>query len=58
MSDEIELPAGWMRSTLEDVAGIQDNLREPVNPLSVLKWHGPYPYQGKAEVGDLSRFSR
>ena len=46
MSAEIELPIGWVHSTLEDVADIHDNLREPVNSSERAKRHGPYPYYG------------
>ncbi|RFC36188.1 MAG: type I restriction enzyme, S subunit [Candidatus Nitrotoga sp. SPKER] len=40
------LPTGWVHLTLEDVAEIHDNLREPVNSSERAKRHGPYPYFG------------
>ena len=46
MANDIELPASWVFLTLEDVADIHDNLREPVNSVEREKRHGPYPYYG------------
>ncbi|NNM80362.1 MAG: hypothetical protein HKM01_07905 [Gallionella sp.] len=43
---ERNFPAGWMRLTLEDVAEIHDNLREPVNSAERAKRPGSYPYYG------------
>lgn len=46
MVNQVELPTGWARIVLEDVADICDNLREPVNSAERAKRHGPYPYYG------------
>jgi len=46
MPAAIELPASWVHSTLEEVADIHDNLREPVNSSERAKRHGQYPYFG------------
>ncbi len=40
------LPAGWTRTTLENVALIHDDLRLPVNAEERSKRPGPYPYYG------------
>lgn len=41
-----ELPENWVAITLEDVAEVHDNLREPVNSSERSKRAGPYPYFG------------
>lgn len=46
MVNQVELPTGWARIVLEDIADICDNLREPVNSAERAKRHGPYPYYG------------
>ncbi|MEO6946517.1 MAG: restriction endonuclease subunit S [Nitrobacter sp.] len=43
---ESNLPDGWMSLTLEVVAEIHDNLREPVNAAERFKRLGRYPYYG------------
>jgi type I restriction enzyme S subunit len=51
------LPAGWIGLTLEDVAQIHDNLREPVNSSERAKRPGPYPYYGATgQVGWIDDF--
>ena len=51
------LPAGWMCLTLEDVAEIHDNLREPVNSSERAKRLGTYPYYGATgQVGWIDDF--
>lgn len=40
------LPNDWIATTLEDVAEIHDNLREPVNSSERNKRIGSYPYYG------------
>ncbi len=51
------LPAGWIGLTLEDVAEIHDNLREPVNSSERAKRPGIYPYYGATgQVGWIDDF--
>ena len=51
------LPAGWIGLTLEDVAQIHDNLREPVNSSERAKRPGLYPYYGATgQVGWIDDF--
>ena len=51
------LPAGWIGLTLEDVADIHDNLREPVNSSERAKRPGTYPYYGATgQVGWIDDF--
>jgi len=51
------LPAGWIDLSLEDVAEIHDNLREPVNSSERAKRPGSYPYYGATgQVGWIDDF--
>jgi len=51
------LPAGWIGLTLEDIAEIHDNLREPVNSSERAKRPGSYPYYGATgQVGWIDDF--
>ncbi|SFE12231.1 restriction endonuclease subunit S [Nitrosomonas sp. Nm166] len=55
--DEMNLPQGWVCLTLEDVADIYDNLREPVNSTERAKRRGPYPYYGATgQVGWINDY--
>lgn len=52
-----ELPAGWAAVTLEAVAEIHDNLREPVNSTERKSRVGPFPYYGATgQVGWIDDF--
>lgn len=54
---EVNLPVGWVDSSLEDVAEIHDNLREPVNSSERAKRPGTYPYYGATgQVGWIDDF--
>jgi type I restriction enzyme S subunit len=51
------LPAGWVDLTLENVAEIHDNLREPVNSSERAKRPGSYPYYGATgQVGWIDEY--
>jgi len=51
------MPAGGVGLTLEDVAEIHDNLREPVNSSERAKRPGTYPYYGvTGQVGWIDDF--
>lgn len=52
-----ELPVGWAAVTLEAVADIHDNLREPVNSTERKSRVGPFPYYGATgQVGWIDDF--
>jgi len=52
-----ELPAGWTAVTLEAVAEVHDNLREPVNSTERKSRVGPFPYYGATgQVGWIDDF--
>lgn len=52
-----ELPEGWAAVTLEAVADVHDNLREPVNSTERKKRVGPFPYYGATgQVGWIDDF--
>ena len=54
---EIDLPSGWVSSTLENVSEVHDNLREPVNSAERKKRHGPFPYYGATgQVGWIDAY--
>ena len=44
--NEVKLPVGWEQLTLEKVAEVHDNLRDPVNSAERSKRFGSYPYYG------------
>src|SRR5260370_3807278 len=46
MSRDGSLPKGWIRTHLESVALIRDDLRRPVNADERALRAGPYPYYG------------
>lgn len=57
MANQIELPTGWARFILENVADTHDNLREPVNSSERAKRYGPYPYYGATgQVGWINDY--
>lgn len=52
-----ELPNSWAAVTLESVADVHDNLREPVNSTERKKRVGPFPYYGATgQVGWIDDF--
>jgi len=52
-----ELPEGWAAVTLDAVADVHDNLREPVNSTERKKRVGPFPYYGATgQVGWIDDF--
>lgn len=58
MSD-VNLPASWIKTILEDAAEIHDNLREPVNSSERAKRLGQYPYYGATgQVGWIDDFKQ
>ncbi len=51
------LPGNWLATTLEEVAEIHDNLREPVNSNERKGRAGPFPYYGTTgQVGWIDDF--
>ena len=57
MSEEKELPEGWVRTTLEYVVDICDNLRQPVNAEERSRHSGPYSYYGATgQVGWIDNY--
>lgn len=51
------LPGNWLATTLEEVAEIHDNLREPVNSNERKGRVGPFPYYGATgQVGWIDDF--
>ena len=54
-----QLPKNWAESTLEDIAEIHDNLREPVNSIERKNRLGPYPYYGATgQVGWIDDYKQ
>jgi type I restriction enzyme S subunit len=41
-----ELPSGWSKATVLDVANLHDDLRVPLNAKQRATMQGPYPYYG------------
>lgn len=57
MMDSSVLPESWAAVTLEAVAEVHDNLREPVNSTERKKRVGPFPYYGATgQVGWIDDF--
>lgn len=57
MMDSSALPENWAAVTLETVAEIHDNLREPVNSTERKSRVGPFPYYGATgQVGWIDDF--
>lgn len=57
MMDAAELPESWAAVTLEAVADVHDNLREPVNSTERKGRVGPFPYYGATgQVGWIDDF--
>jgi type I restriction enzyme S subunit len=54
-----QVPKNWAGSTLEDIAEIHDNLREPVNSTERKNRSGPYPYYGATgQVGWIDDYKQ
>ena len=54
-----QVPKNWAGSTLEDIAEIHDNLREPVNSIERKNRLGPYPYYGATgQVGWIDDYKQ
>ena len=57
MMDSSVLPESWAAVTLETVAEVHDNLREPVNSTERKKRVGPFPYyRATGQVGWIDDF--
>ncbi len=57
MMDGACIPNGWTLATLQDVAEIRDDLRQPVNAEERAGRAGPYPYFGATgQVGWIDDF--
>lgn len=55
----VDLPASWIKTTLEEIVEIHDNLREPVNSSERSKRHGQYPYYGATgQVGWIDDYKQ
>lgn len=57
MIEENVLPEGWVRTMLEQIVEIRDDLRQPVNSEERAKRVGPYPYYGATgQVGCIDGY--